>query len=167
MTGLFEDFGFFGKPFFCKFVTHLYAEGGSLCRQLYYDALLSTQVQLSATTSFVSWALTEPCAHAINDIILTSISDCFLEVHMQSLTIRGIDPELKNKLKQAASCQKKSINQFILEIIRKELGLKHDEKFSKEYNDLDDLFGRWSEEEYSAVSRKIDAERQIDQELWT
>ncbi len=86
---------------------------------------------------------------------------------MQSLTIRGIDPELKNKLKQAASCQKKSINQFILEIIRKELGLKHDEKFSKEYNDLDDLFGRWSEEEYSAVSRKIDAERQIDQELWT
>lgn len=86
---------------------------------------------------------------------------------MQSITIRGIDPELKNKLKQTASWQKKSINQLILEIIRKELGLKHGDKFSKEYNDLDDLFGRWSEEEYLAVSRKIDAERQIDQELWT
>jgi conjugal transfer/entry exclusion protein len=66
----------------------------------------------------------------------------------------GIDPELKNKLKQTASWQEKSINQLVLEIIRKELGLTHGEKLSKEYNDIDDLFGRWSEEEYSAVSRK-------------
>lgn len=85
---------------------------------------------------------------------------------MQAITIRGIDPELKDKLEQAASRQGKSKNQFILDIIRKELGLEKTKQFSKKHTDLDHLFGRWSEEEFHTISDKIDQERKIDQELW-
>lgn len=85
---------------------------------------------------------------------------------MQAFTIRGLDPELKEKLKQAAATQGKSTNRFILEIIRKELGLEKEKGYSKEYQDLDHLFGRWSEEEYQTISRKIEQDRNIDQELW-
>jgi hypothetical protein len=36
-------------------------------------------------------------------------------------------------------------------------------KYSREYDDLDDLFGRWSEDEFKEITAKITKERQIDQ----
>lgn len=86
---------------------------------------------------------------------------------MKAITLRGIDPETSEKLKQAASRQGKSTNRLILDIIRKELGLGEEQKYSRKYSDLDDLFGRWSEEEFRKISDKISRERQIDPELWS
>ncbi len=86
---------------------------------------------------------------------------------MKAITLRGIDPETSEKLKQAASRQGKSTNRLILEMIRKELGLDKEQKYSRKYSDLDDLFGRWSEEEFRKISDKISRERQIDPELWS
>ena len=60
---------------------------------------------------------------------------------MKAITIRGIDPELDKKLKLISSNQGKSINRLILEMIRKSLGLEKTKKYTKEYDDLDDLFG--------------------------
>jgi hypothetical protein len=39
-------------------------------------------------------------------------------------------------------------------------------KYSREYDDLDDLFGKWSEDEFNEINVKITKERQIDQNLW-
>ena len=36
----------------------------------------------------------------------------------------------------------------------------------KEYHDLDQLFGSWSEEEFNKIQKKINAERRIDTEIW-
>ena len=85
---------------------------------------------------------------------------------MKAITIRGIDPNVDTRLKQTASEQGKSVNQLILEIIRKSLGMEKEKTFSREYSDLDDLFGKWNDEEYDAVQGKIDRERVIDRELW-
>ncbi len=85
---------------------------------------------------------------------------------MKAITIRGIDPELDKKLKSASSNQGKSINQLILEIIRKSLGLEKAKKYTKEYDDLDNLFGSWKDDEFDSISDKINRERQIDTELW-
>jgi len=41
-----------------------------------------------------------------------------------------------------------------------------EKKYACEYDDLDDLFDRWSEEEFKEISAKITKERQIDQNLW-
>ncbi|MDY6823081.1 MAG: antitoxin [Thermodesulfobacteriota bacterium] len=85
---------------------------------------------------------------------------------MKTITIRGIDPDLDQRLKQAASLKNKSINQLVLEFLRKDLGVEKEKQYTRIYHDLDDLFGRWSEAEYRDIQDKIDQEREIDPELW-
>ncbi len=85
---------------------------------------------------------------------------------MSSLSIRGVDPQLADILKKQAKKSQKSVNQFVLEILRQHLGLTKEKHFTKEYDDLDNLFGSWSEQEFAAIQGKIDGERQIDGELW-
>jgi hypothetical protein len=85
---------------------------------------------------------------------------------MKALTIRGLDFEVAEKLKATASKKGKSVNQFILEMIETNLGFKKEKKYSREYKDLDDLFGRWSDDEFIKIHDKIERERQVDQELW-
>ena len=102
-----------------------------------------------------------------NDINMHSIFDVNRkEGSMKSVTIRGIEPEVSEKLKLTAAEQGKSINQLSIEIIKESLGLKKEKKYSREYDDLDDLFGRWSEDEFKEIHAKITKERQIDQDLW-
>ena len=85
---------------------------------------------------------------------------------MSSLSIRGVDPQLAATLKKQAKASQKSINQFVLETLRKHFGLDKEKQFTREYTDLDGLFGRWTDEEFSRVQGKIDSERQIDDEQW-
>ncbi len=85
---------------------------------------------------------------------------------MSSLSIRGVDPQLAATLKQQAGASQKSINQFVLDTLRKHVGLDKEKRFTREYNDLDDLFGCWSADEFEQIQSKIDGERQIDEELW-
>ncbi|EFK95352.1 conserved hypothetical protein [sediment metagenome] len=85
---------------------------------------------------------------------------------MKAVTIRGVDQEVAKKLKSTAAKQGKSINQVALECIKKNLGLEKRKKYSCEYNDLDDLFGTWSKDEFNRIHNKIDRERGIDPELW-
>ncbi len=85
---------------------------------------------------------------------------------MKAVTIRGVDPELAEKLKATARKQGKSVNQLTIELIKTSLGLKKEKHFSREYDDLDDLFGRWNEDEFKSINGKIDIERRIDPELW-
>ena len=85
---------------------------------------------------------------------------------MKAVTIRGVEPEVAEKLKSTAAQEGKSINQLTLDFIKAGLGLKKTKKYSREYDDLDDLFGRWGEDEFNEISARIDRQRQIDPELW-
>ena len=85
---------------------------------------------------------------------------------MKAVTIRGIEPQVSEKLKRTAAKQGKSVNQLTVEIIEQSLGFKKEKKYSREYDDLDDLFGRWSQTEFQEIHSKIASERQIDPELW-
>lgn len=85
---------------------------------------------------------------------------------MKAITIRGIEPEVAEKLKQTAHSQGKSTNRLILDMIKKELGFEKKKQYSRRYNDLDDLFGTWSESEFQEISNTIDQQRRIDPELW-
>lgn len=85
---------------------------------------------------------------------------------MKAITIRGIDDSSSEKLKQAAQQEGKSVNKLILELINQNLGTQKKKKYSKQYNDLDHLFGKWSNEEFKKVQDNIDCQRKIDQELW-
>lgn len=85
---------------------------------------------------------------------------------MKAITIRGIEPEVAEKLKQTANAQGKSTNRLILDMIKKELGFEKKNQYSRRYDDLDDLFGTWSENEFQEISDTIDQQRRIDPELW-
>ena len=85
---------------------------------------------------------------------------------MKSMTIRGIDERLEKALKQTALEKGISMNQLMVEALKGQLGLSKEKRFTRVYDDLDHLFGCWSQEEYEAIQGKIDAERVIDTELW-
>jgi plasmid stability protein len=50
---------------------------------------------------------------------------------MKAITIRGVEPEVAQKLKQTATNQGKSVNQLVLEILKKNLGFEKGKKYSK------------------------------------
>ena len=86
---------------------------------------------------------------------------------MKTITVRGIDDDLANKLKDTSSKEGKSVNQVVLDTLREQLGTKKKKRFAAQYHDLDHLFGTWSEEEFQRIQGKIDSERKIDEELWS
>ena len=86
---------------------------------------------------------------------------------MKAITIRGIEPEVAEKLKHSAALQGKSANRLLLEMIYRELGVENEKKYSRCYSDLDELFGQWNNEEFQEISKTIEQERQIDPELWS
>ncbi len=85
---------------------------------------------------------------------------------MKAVTIRGVEPEVAEKLKLTAAQKGKSVNQLTIDIIKESLGMQKKKKYSREYNDLDNLFGRWSDAEFKEINAKISKERQIDQDIW-
>ncbi len=85
---------------------------------------------------------------------------------MGSLSIRGVDPSLARLLKEKAVNSSKSVNRLVLDVLEKHVGLTKTKQYTNEFHDLDHLFGNWSEKEYQHIQSKIDAERQIDKEIW-
>jgi hypothetical protein len=85
---------------------------------------------------------------------------------MKAMTVRGINPSMDKRLQDLARKQGKSINQVILDTLQKSLGLDKEQKFTRVYDDLDHLFGKWSQAEFDRIQAKIDAESIIDKELW-
>jgi hypothetical protein len=85
---------------------------------------------------------------------------------MKTLSIRGVDEDLGRLLKIASKNEHKSVNNFVLDVLRKQVGAGKDKRFSRQWQDLDILFGAWSDEEHAVIQGRIDAQRQIDEELW-
>ena len=86
---------------------------------------------------------------------------------MKSITIRGVDSALSNALRTLSKGESKSINQIILDLLRKETGLAKAKQFTRSYHDLDDLFGSWSDQDYEQVEKTVSQQRKIDRELWS
>ncbi|OCC15971.1 hypothetical protein DBT_0433 [Dissulfuribacter thermophilus] len=84
----------------------------------------------------------------------------------KAITIRGIDEALSSKLKEIARKEKKSVNQLVLDAIMQKVGIAKDKKYTRRYDDLDHLFGKWTEEEFSEIQEAINSQRKIDVELW-
>ncbi len=85
---------------------------------------------------------------------------------MKAVTIRGVEPEVSAMLKQIAKKQGKSVNYLMLELIKKGLGLQKEKKFSRQYDDLDNLFGKWDDDEFKSITDSITSQRRIDSEIW-
>ena len=125
------------------------------------------QVFLSFLTalSFSRVSLTKPYC----DAIMQPHYDCTNhgeDEAMKTITIRGIEEKLSEKCKKIAEQDGKSLNQFVLDTLKDRVGFKKTKKHNVVYNDMDHLFGIWSEDDYKTIQDKIDSERKIDKELW-
>ena len=85
---------------------------------------------------------------------------------MKNMTVRGIDRILAEKLKETAAQQSKSINQLVVEALREHFGVKPHKGFCVVHKDMDDLFCKWTVEEFNQIQGEVDAQRTIDSELW-
>lgn len=85
---------------------------------------------------------------------------------MKTITVRGLNDTLTEKLKRVAKQEGKSVNQLILDTLKERMGLKKRKKFTLVHHDLDHFFGSWSEGDFRRIQGKIDSERKVDEELW-
>ena len=84
---------------------------------------------------------------------------------MKTITIRGIDPKLDQLIKSRAKENSLSINQWILQALRKVTGMGKEPVFKKHY-DLDALAGGWSKEEAKAFHKNTQIFEKIDEDVW-
>lgn len=77
------------------------------------------------------------------------------------VTIRRVPERVKQLLKELAKREEKSLNQIILEVLERGLGLSGEEIV---YHDLDDLAGTWVED--PEFDKAIEEQHRIDPELW-
>ena len=86
---------------------------------------------------------------------------------MKALLLRGLEEELLNKIKKNAKKESLSMNRYIILMLEEHLeSAKKHKKGIKKYTDLENLFGKWSNKEYRAISENVKKQRIIDGELW-
>lgn len=81
---------------------------------------------------------------------------------MKTLTIRNVSPELAKALEQEQSRRGKSLNQTVLEVLSRGLGVGPD----KRKNGLAALSGTWNGEEMAEFEDATACMEQVDEELW-
>jgi hypothetical protein len=84
---------------------------------------------------------------------------------MKTITIRRIDPGLDRVIKSRAKQKNLSINQWVLETLKKVTGIGKEPIFKK-HTDLDALAGGWSKEEAKAFQKNTQIFERIDEDVW-
>ena len=84
---------------------------------------------------------------------------------MKTITIRGIDPGLDQVIKAQAKQGSLSVNQWILQTLKKVTGMGKEPVFKK-HHDLDVLAGGWSKEESKAFQENTRIFENIDEDVW-
>lgn len=84
---------------------------------------------------------------------------------MPTMTLRGIDEETAEALKDRAQKEGTSVNAVTLRLLREILGLEK-RKRNITYDDLDHLAGTWSQEDASEFERHTAVFESVDEEIW-
>jgi hypothetical protein len=84
---------------------------------------------------------------------------------MKTVTIRGIDAELDRAIKSRAQQNDLSVNQWILQALKKVTGIGKEPVFRK-HHDLDALAGGWSKEDTAAFRKNTRLFERIDEDVW-
>ena len=84
---------------------------------------------------------------------------------MKTITIRGIEPGLDRVIKSRAKQNNLSVNQWILQVLKKVTGMGKEPVFKK-HSDLDALAGGWSKEEVKSFQKNTQVFERIDEDVW-
>lgn len=84
---------------------------------------------------------------------------------MKTVTIRGIDEKLDRTIKMIAKESQMSVNQWILQSLRKITGLDKQPPMP-EHHDLDSLAGGWTKKDFEQFQSDTSIFEDIDEEVW-
>ena len=82
---------------------------------------------------------------------------------MGQITIRGMDPELEQEIREQALKNRKSLNNIIIEMISRQTGMKRKNPHA---DSLRKLAGGWSRKDADDFMNSIKSCEQIDEEMW-
>ena len=82
---------------------------------------------------------------------------------MKALTIRNVDARLASALSRETKRRGTSLNQTVLDVLRRGLGLDSPEP---QRNGLEKLAGNWTDEEFKEFEASVAMFEHIDPELW-
>jgi plasmid stability protein len=82
---------------------------------------------------------------------------------MRNLSVRNVDPSLAKALDQEQRRTGRSLNQTVLDLLRRALGISAERPYS---NGLRDLAGGWTEAEHAAFEEACRDFESIDEDLW-
>jgi hypothetical protein len=81
------------------------------------------------------------------------------------ITLRGLSPELEQRIQQLAAEEQISLNKAALKLLSKGAGLMEGRK-TVIGQDLDHLFGTWKESAAKKFLASIKSCEQIDEDFW-
>jgi plasmid stability protein len=82
---------------------------------------------------------------------------------MKALTIRNVDPKLARALESETNRRGTSLNQTVLDLLRRALGV---EAGTRRSNGLRELAGSWSARELAEFESRVAIFERVDAELW-
>ena len=86
---------------------------------------------------------------------------------MKAITLRNLPPELSREIESRSQILGLSLNKTVLKLLQEALLPQEDAPLgARRHDDLDELAGSWSEAEAAEFDRSLEAQRQIDPELW-
>jgi len=83
---------------------------------------------------------------------------------MKAITLRNIPPEIQKAIRAKAKEKRISMNRAVLELLQERLG--HPTRTRKRYDDLDHLFGTWTQAEADEFNKALEEQRRIYPEDW-
>ena len=83
---------------------------------------------------------------------------------MKALTIRNVDPRLAKALERETARRGTSLNETVLDLLRRSLGVAASARRS---NGLRDLAGKWTAKEAADFDARIAMFGDVDAELWS
>ena len=80
---------------------------------------------------------------------------------MQQYTVRNVPDAIDSALRERAGRERRSLNEIVIETLRRGLGVTDD---TVQYSDLDDLAGMWQEDPVFDLA--VAEQDRVDQDLW-
>jgi len=86
---------------------------------------------------------------------------------MKQLTVRLTEPELQRRIEDLAAREHLSLNQAVLKLLRRAVGLGVDAAVDTPIgDDIEPFVGLWTDEEAEALSTETAVFERIDEDFW-
>jgi len=82
------------------------------------------------------------------------------------ITLRNMPLNLVKEIRKRASEKRMSANKAVISLLEESMGQGETGGKKRIFHDLDDLSGRWSEEEAKEFEKHLAEQRRIDPEVW-